>query len=223
MLRISSIAVNQGGACALGQANWLTPGSKIWKTWFCGWSCSRVSKNATKGKSRLFLFCGLIACLCPTASGQQAKPPRTISVVTDDNYPPYVFRDRAGTVQGITIDQWRAWEKMTGVTAEIHAMDWGEAVKRMKAGEFDVIDTVFETVERSVYLDFSRPYATLQVPIFFRESISGINDVASLKGFPVAVKAGDSVEQQLRDNGIGPLLLYKNYEAIITAANGVRR
>ena len=145
--------------------------------------------------------------------------PRKIRVVMDDNYPPYVFRDSAGTLQGIIIDQWRAWEQKTGVTPEIHGMDWGEAVQRMKAGEFDVIDTIFKTAERSAYLDFSRPYARLQVPIFFRKTIAGITDLASLKGFPVAAKEGDATALHLQANGIAPLLLYKNYEAIVTAAH----
>jgi len=152
------------------------------------------------------------------ASGQQPAPARKITVVSDDNFPPYVFRDSAGDLQGIIIDQWHAWEKKTGVTAEIHGMDWGEAVGRMKAGEFDVIDTVFETAERAMYLDFTKPYATLQVPIFFRKTIAGITDLASLQGFPVAAKTGDATALMLQARGISPLLLFNNYEAIITAA-----
>ncbi len=221
MLKTSSMAVNLDEACAIRQAKCLTSGRNQSQTWVGGWRSCLVIKNTSAPKRGLrgFIVGFLLACICTIAPGQQPAPPRKISVVTDDNYPPYVFRDSAGTLQGIVIDQWQAWEKMTGVTAEIHAMDWGEALQRMKAGEFDVIDTVFETAERALYLDFSRPYATLQVPIFFRTTISGITDVASLKGFPVAVKAGDAIEQHLQANGIGPLLLYKNYEAIITAAN----
>ncbi|MHB1078384.1 MAG: PAS domain S-box protein [Prosthecobacter sp.] len=165
------------------------------------------------------LACLLLAFVSADASGPQLSPPLKIKVVIDDNYPPYVFRNDDGTLQGILIDQWHAWEKKTGVTAEIYGMDWGAAVERMKAGEFDVIDTVFVTAERTVYLEFTKPYATLQVPIFFRTTMSGITDLASLKGFPVATKAGDAIVQQLQVKGIGPLLLYKNYEAIITAAN----
>ncbi len=184
--------------------------------------CVTSGRTAVKcGLSRAcgLIACFLLACIGSAASGQQPAPPRKISVVMDDNYPPYVFRDSAGMLQGIIIDQWRAWEKKTGVTAQIHGMDWGEAVKRMKAGEFDVIDTVFATAERAVYLDFSRPYATLQVPIFFRTTIGGITDLASLKGFPVAAKEGDAIALLLQSRGISPLLLYNNYEAIITAAH----
>jgi PAS domain S-box-containing protein len=224
MLETSFIVLNSGGACAMEQVNCPTSGRKFLKTW-CGWSrrCLGIRK-ITAAKRRLHLVHGfivvfLLACVATSASGQQPAPQSKISVVIDDNYPPYVFRDSAGTLQGIIIDQWQAWEKKTGITAEIHGMDWAVAIERMKAGEFDVIDTVFVTAERATYLDFSRPYATLQVPIFFRTTMSGITDLASLKGFPVAAKAGDACAQLLQVNGVGPLLLYKNYEAIITAAN----
>ncbi|MDI1312737.1 PAS domain S-box protein [Prosthecobacter sp.] len=159
-----------------------------------------------------FLFVSL------DVSGQESAIPHTISVVTDDNLPPYVFRNNEGELQGIIIDQWRAWEKRTGVTAEIHGMDWNDAVRRMKAGEFDVIDAVFKTPERTAYLDFGKPYATIEVPIFFRSSITGINNLSSLHGFPVAARLGDSSVKLLQENAITPMMLYNNYEAIITAA-----
>ena len=131
-------------------------------------------------------------------SGQESAIPHTISVVTDDNFPPYVFRDNEGRLQGIIIDQWRVWEKRTGVTAEIHGMDWNDAVRRMKEGEFDVIDAMFKTPERTAYLDFGKQYTTIEVSIFFRSSIAGINNLSSLRGFPVAAKLGDTVVKLLQ-------------------------
>jgi len=156
---------------------------------------------------------------CSEVSGDEPLPPSKISVVTDDNFPPYVFRNDEGKLQGIIVDQWRVWERRTGVTAEIHGMDLNDAVRRMKAGEFDVIDTVFQTAERAAYLDFGKPYTTIEVPIFFRTSISGVNNLASLKGFPVAAKLGDTAVKLLQENDITPMMLYNNYEAIIAAAN----
>jgi PAS domain S-box-containing protein len=144
--------------------------------------------------------------------------PQSIKVVTDNNYPPYVFYDSAGKLQGILIDQWRMWEQKSGITVEIHAMDWGKAISGMKAGEFDVIDTIFKTEERSGWLDFSRPYADIEVPIFFDKDISGITDAASLKGFPVAAKTGDAAVDLLKRNGVDNLMLFNSYEAVIVAA-----
>lgn len=145
-------------------------------------------------------------------------PPRVVSVVMDDNYPPFIFRDASGKPQGILVDRWRLWERKTGLTAEIHAMAWGEAQSRMEAGEFDVIDTIFRTEKREPLYDFSAPYEKLEVPVFFDESISGISDARSLRGFPVAVKVGDAAVEFLRKNGVDTLVTYEGYEEIVGAA-----
>jgi ABC-type amino acid transport substrate-binding protein len=121
-------------------------------------------------------------------------------------------------LQGILIDQWRLWEKKTGIKVEIQGMDWSEALRRMEAGEFDVIDTVFKTEARSAFLDFSKPYTRIEVPIFFQRDISGITDLKSLTGFPVAAKAGDAAIDLLKQNDITTVLLFNNYESIVKAA-----
>ena len=161
----------------------------------------------------LLLTCGLCAPV-PADDG----PRSIIKVVMDNNYPPYVFTDNDGNLQGILIDQWRLWEQKTGLRVEIHAMDWGLALGGMKAGKFDVIDTIFKTDERGEWLDFTHPYARLEVPIFFLHAISGITDVASLKGFPVAAKTGDAAVDMLKRSGIDNLQLFDSYEAVILAA-----
>lgn len=160
----------------------------------------------------LVLFAGLVS---PPGSG---AAPASIRVVMDDNYPPFVFRDATGSLRGILIDQWRLWERKSGIRAEISAMDWDQAQRRMLAGEFDVIDTLFKTEERLAAYDFSQPYQTIDVPLFFDNHISGITDVASLRGFVVAAKRGDAAVEILKRDGVTNLLLYNSYEAIIRAA-----
>ncbi|OQX17655.1 MAG: hypothetical protein BWK76_09950 [Desulfobulbaceae bacterium A2] len=162
-----------------------------------------------------YLLCVLLGMAPAASAGQRLH---SVSVVLDNNYPPYVFQDSDGKLQGVLVDQWRLWEQKTGIRVEIHAMDWGEALQRMKAGEFDVIDTVFRTEDRSGWLDFSPPYVTIDVPIFFHKNISGINDAASLNGFVVGAKTGDSAVDLLRRSGIENLLLFNSYESVIRAA-----
>jgi len=41
-------------------------------------------------------------------------------------------------------------------------MDWDAALRRMRAGEFDVIDSIVETPERRDYFDFTPAYATIE-------------------------------------------------------------
>jgi two-component system cell cycle sensor histidine kinase/response regulator CckA len=143
---------------------------------------------------------------------------RTIRVVMDANYPPYIFKDSDGHLKGILLDQWRLWEQKTGIRVELNAMNWDEAQRRMQAGEFDVIDTIFRNEEREKIYDFSKPYARIDVPIFFSSDISGINGVNDLKGFVVGVKSGDNAIEVLRAHGITTLLEFKSYEAIVAAA-----
>jgi len=156
------------------------------------------------------------ACAAPQANISRTRD--TISVVMDDNYPPYVFRDEEGNLQGVLIDEWALWSEKTGITAEIHAMDWADALASMRSGHYDVIDTVFFNDERNSWLDFAEPYATIDVPIFHSNKIGGITDASSLRGFLVAVKAGDSCIPILRDAGVTEIIEYPSYEAIIDAA-----
>ncbi len=142
----------------------------------------------------------------------------TITVVMDDNYPPYIFLDSNGQPQGILVDQWHLWEQKTGNTANISAMDWGEALQRMDAGEFDVIDTIFWSEAREKKYDFGKPYATLDVPLFFHKEISGISGPESVEGFIVAVKSGDYAVDYLKSHGVTGLREYPSYEAIVRAA-----
>ncbi|PKN68990.1 MAG: hypothetical protein CVU52_09760, partial [Deltaproteobacteria bacterium HGW-Deltaproteobacteria-10] len=164
----------------------------------------------------------LVAVLClfvgEVSSSDQKIHSQSIKVVMDNNYPPYVFLDAKGNLQGILIDQWRLWEQKTGVKAEISGMDWGIAQRRMEAGEFDVIDTIFFNEARAKIYDFSKPYARLDVSIFFHKNISGISDADSLQGFAVAVKSGDAAIGYLKGKGIKLLREYPSYEAIVMAA-----
>ena len=151
--------------------------------------------------------------------GQTAlETPQPIRVVMDNAYAPFAFQSDEGKSQGILIDQWQAWEEKTGIKVEIHAMDWGEALRRMRAGEYDVIDCIVETAERRDYFDFTPAYATIEASIYFRADISGITDLASLKGFPVGVKTGDQHIDQLTANGVTTVIPFENNDAIIEAA-----
>ena len=182
-----------------------------------------------KKKQKLFLWIVLGATLMAAAGflyvrlQVQKKPTlaegrKSISVVLDDNYPPYIFRDAEGNPQGILVDQWALWSKTTGVEAKLYAMDWSDALSGMRAGEFDVIDTAFQNEERDVWLDFSEPYVTIDVPIFHSNKVGGITDAASLAGFTVAVKAGDACIPILQAAGVTQILEYASYSAIIDAA-----
>ena len=182
-----------------------------------------------KRKTKLFLLAGVFCLLIlfaalwiwnalPASERNQAKSERTIRVVMDDNYPPYVFRNAEGKLQGILIDEWKLWSKKTGTPVDLVAMDWADALDGMKNGEYDVIDTAFYSEERETWLDFSEPYATIQVPIYYNTELTGITGVSSLRGFTVGVKSGDSCIPILQRYGVSQIFEYTSYEKIVDAA-----
>ena len=179
-----------------------------------------------KRKTKIFLLVG-VCCICllliatlvwNMLPSSKQEPTKALRVVMDDNYPPYVFRNAEGKLQGILIDEWKLWSKQTGTPVELSAMDWADALNGMKNGEYDVIDTAFYNEERDAWLDFSEPYATIQVPIYYNKELSGITGVSSLRGFTVGVKAGDSCIPVLERYGVSQILEYASYEAIVDAA-----
>ena len=164
----------------------------------------------------LLLFLAGVSSLAAAAT--EAASLQEITVVSDDNYPPYTFRDAEGHLQGILVDEWRLWEAKTGIKVHLKGMNWDMALQEMDRGQAQVIDTIFLTPERTRWLDFTRPYASLDVPIFFHRNISGISDIDSLRGFTVGVKSGDACIDFLTKNGINTLQEYPSYEILIRAA-----
>ncbi|NLF18290.1 MAG: transporter substrate-binding domain-containing protein, partial [Lentisphaerae bacterium] len=166
----------------------------------------------------LALALALALALIPASRAAAPEPPTPLVVLCDDNYPPYSFRDSAGRLQGIISDQWALWERQTGVTVEVRGMPWSEALRRMQAGQGDVIDTIFFSARRARSFIFTKPYARIEVSVFTHRSLEGIDDVRGLRGFAVGVKAGDVAVERLRNQGVDGLRIYPSYEAIILAA-----
>ena len=144
--------------------------------------------------------------------------PKTLRVVMDDNYPPYIFRDAEGQLGGILVDHWALWEKKTGVKVELTAKNWADAQREMAEGKHDVIDTIFRNPERDALYDFSKPYAKLDAVIFFNKNLPGISDLASLRGFNVGVKQGGHSTTVLKQAGVSGIIEYPSYEAMVLAA-----
>ena len=147
-----------------------------------------------------------------------AQTPAPLRVVTDENYPPYLYRDSEGRQTGYLVDLWALWAAQTGRPVDLQGLQWAEAQTQVLEGKADVIDMIFRIPERESLYEFSKPYADLNIGIFSHPSISGLVDVKALRGFQVGVQAGDACIDELRRSGIDSLSVYPNYVAIIDAA-----
>jgi len=141
-----------------------------------------------------------------------------LTVVIDDNYPPFIFRNDQGELRGLRKDMWDLWSDKTGIPVVLKAMDWNEVLKSMAEGQADVIDTVFKTEARQQVMDYSAPYFSVDVPIFFNRDLSGIRGVDTLRGFTIGAKAGDACISWLKERGIGNIHAYNSFESLTDAA-----
>ena len=153
-----------------------------------------------------------------SASPEAAALP--LRVVSDDNYPPYLFKGPDGQAQGYLVDVWALWERKTGRSVTLTATSWAQAQQMVLDGEADVIDMIFRTPAREPFYRFSKPYADVPVAMYVHQSVSGIQSVASLAGFRVGVQEGDACIDHLRANGITDVVTFGNYQAMIDAAVG---
>jgi diguanylate cyclase (GGDEF)-like protein/PAS domain S-box-containing protein len=160
----------------------------------------------------LALFCGPFFYV-PLVAG--AAPVR---VVMDENYPPFVYRNPDGRLEGYTIDLWRLWEQKTGRKAEFIAVNWAEVQPMLAAGRADVIDPIFRTHARDATLDFSRPYGRVGTAVYADASLGGIHDITNLKGFEVGVQAADACAEELLRAGVTGLRIFPSYQALVNAA-----
>ena len=163
----------------------------------------------------LLVVLTLFGGMAPACAQPAAVKPAAITVVLDDNYPPYIFRNSAGELQGILKDQWELWSRRSGIAVNLVATDWAKAQQIMRSGQADVIDTIFDTAERRKALDFSKPYVNIDVMVFFHKSISGIVDADSLKGFTIGVKDGDACIDLLQRHGVAGMLRYPSFDALV--------
>ncbi len=159
----------------------------------------------------------LTALLCGLAWSASAKPSE-IRVVTDDDFPPYTFRDGAGRPAGYLVDLWRLWQTKTGVQVQFTPTNWGEARRLIDHGEADVIDMMFRTPEREALYDFSPPYESVHVTVFRHSSVSDITNLGALRGFQIGVMEGDICIDKLRQGGVTNLRIFKGHAEVIRAA-----
>lgn len=178
----------------------------IWKRQLLGFVCSLIV--ATTASLTL-------------GTGLAWGAPHQVTVAIDDSFAPLAFRDDAGHLQGLTQELWRLWSSKTGIPVVFMTVPFAEGKRAVLEGRADVIDLITITQERQKELDFSEPYLSLDVAIYYHESISGITDAKSSRGFLVGAIKGHANTKRLMDAGSVNIAYYKNYEDLYRGvANG---
>jgi PAS domain S-box-containing protein len=146
------------------------------------------------------------------------SPPAQLVVVTDDSYPPYLFRTDAGQLQGIIADKWELWSRKTGVPVRVEGMAWARAQESVQTGTADVIDALAYSAPRAALYELSPAYAPIEARVYFHRFITGIHDVASMRGFSIGAKEGSACGSWLAERGVNTLAGYPSSDALVKAA-----
>ena len=139
----------------------------------------------------------------PGAAFAAFAPPERITVVTDFDYPPYLFTSDDGELKGIIRDKWQRWSEKTGIPAEVKGKTWIDAQRSVQQGIDDVIETLSYTPDRAAAVRVLAALRTgrgacLLPSAAYRRSVTS----ASMRGFTIGAKRGSACGNWLSERGI---------------------
>ena len=122
----------------------------------------------------------------------------SLSITHYRDYKPYAYLDRAGRPAGMLVDIWRLWAEKNDVTLTFVPARLGRGLELVGNGESDIFIGLFESPERSVYLDFSAPLISIVDTNLYVSEALNVTAVEALGGIPVGVIRDDYAEGFLR-------------------------
>ncbi len=123
-----------------------------------------------------------------------------VLVAPDPDFPPVEFFDNRGHYRGIAADFIRLLERKLPIRFKIlHLKDWNECLKKIKAGEVDILSAATPTPDRVKYLRFTSAFVEFPAVVITREGMGKRPKVAGLKGFQVAVVSNYAAHEFMRE------------------------
>ncbi|WP_028866165.1 transporter substrate-binding domain-containing protein [Psychromonas aquimarina] len=132
--------------------------------------------------------------LTPEEKGWLAT--NTITLSVDDRYAPMNFRNALGRMEGLSIDYIRLIEEKLGVSINLDAGSWTEALASAMAYKTDGIINANPTPERVEKLVFTNPYIEVPMALFTRSGAPEYGSLEALQGKRIIVKR-KTVEAEL--------------------------
>jgi len=135
----------------------------------------------------------------PTAPVPPLRDVGTIRFITDDDFPPFSYRDAFGSLTGFNVMLAEALCADLRLTCEFVPRPWEELMSALERGEGDAVlagltisDATLEAV------DFTRPYYRTTARLAVREDTLSGADQEALAGKKVGVVAGTAHEAFLK-------------------------
>ncbi|MDP6430504.1 MAG: transporter substrate-binding domain-containing protein [Rhodospirillales bacterium] len=127
----------------------------------------------------------------------QPRKAGTLVIAMSRNYPPFTLIDANGQPAGMLVDIWRLWAKKTGRKIEFRQSSWADTLNNLGNDDADVHSGLFQSEERSRWIDFSRPIYEIASSYFHRTGASSPKKLSSNR---IGVVAGSFQESYIRKN-----------------------
>ena len=163
----------------------------------------------------LFLLVGLLATVTASDANRSAvagllsaeesaflKSHGPIVFVSQADYPPFEFRQKDGSMDGISIELARWMTTELGIQTRFESMSFQEAQQAVLAGSADVITSLFYSEKRAERFSFSEPFVDVPASIFVKADRPDIAGLADLTGKRIAIQRGDYARDFLESKGI---------------------
>ena len=160
----------------------------------------------------LFLF-----CIGPALNAQEIKQ---LKVAYCLDCVPFQYRNDAGNPDGIIIDYWKLWSKITGIKILFIGASWDHTLTLVKTGQVDAHAGLFFNRERDKFLDFGTTLTKTDTHIFFHKSIRIPKNESDLSAYRIGVISGDFVESYLKKRiSTDAVVGFSNYEQLLAKLN----
>ncbi|MEJ5230217.1 MAG: HD domain-containing phosphohydrolase [Pseudothermotoga sp.] len=161
---------------------------------------------------------GLLSLLLVFSSLSSVAAQQTLTFVSGDYYPPFIWKDENGNIAGITVQILELIEKKIDVDFQIELMPFSEALRRLEEGKADVINFIFKTPEREKIFLFSDPVMNLETKVYCKKTLK-IKTVTDLTPYLIGVVESDASADLLKEKNPSVTFKYfKNSEELMSAA-----
>ncbi len=124
-----------------------------------------------------------------------------IRIAPDPDFPPTEYFDEDGKYRGISADYIALMEIKLGIKFKIvHLDNWDKVLEQAKSRQVDMFGAAVQSVQRSEYMLFTRPYLNFPAVIIVRESVKKTLTLKKLRNMKVAVVSSYATHEYVAYN-----------------------
>lgn len=120
------------------------------------------------------VWCGVWLLLLAQAWPVLANtPPKPLIVTNSKAWQPFSYLNEEGEPDGLLIDLWREYGRVTGRPIQFKLVDWQASLDLVRNGQADVHGGLLWSPERNLVYDYGQALSHVDSQLFFANSLRG--------------------------------------------------